>query len=230
MSSSDFPEAAKHLPRVGSGITLNNEHLINLNPDVVIAWQPSQASLTLTPSLGTLEIELLFSQPKRLAEIPSEVRRFGHLFGTEAIANAKAEAMDRRIQRLSQSHQDAQPVSVFLEVGSNPIYTIGNDALFNDVLAVCGAVNVYGSSQVAAPQVNAEDLLQKNPALVFTTLDNPKAQSERLAYWQRLQLPAALNQHFHAIDPDALYRPGPRLVDAAEHICELVDAFRVARP
>ena len=30
----------------------------------------------------------------------------------------------------------------------------------------------------------------------------------------------------YGIDADALYRPGPRLIDAAEALCETLDAMR----
>lgn len=226
VDSSDYPPAAKNLPRVGTGITLSNEHLLTLNPDAVIAWQASQAAVALSPSLNKLAIAQLYSAPQRLTDIPHEIRRFGRLFGTETIAMPYADALDQRIHQLTSRYKKAKTVAVFIEVESNPLYTIGKDPLINDMLASCGAVNVYGHSRVGAPHVNIEDLLLKNPMLVLITSRNPTVLTERLHYWQRLQLPAAQKEHIFRIDPDSLYRPGPRLIDAAAEICAMADTLR----
>ena len=39
-------------------------------------------------------------------------------------------------------------------------------------------------------------------------------------------LPAAQAGHVYGIDADALYRPGPRLVEAAEQLCADLDRLR----
>lgn len=226
VDSSDYPEAAKSLPRVGTGITLNNEHLLSLNPDAVIAWHASKAALALSPSLNKLAIAQLYSAPTTLSDIPNEIRRFGQLFATVNVATANANALELRIQQLTTRYNNAKPVSVFIEVGSDPLYTIGNDPLINDALARCGAINIYGHSRVGAPQVNIEDLLTKKPMLVLITPRNPAVLAERLHYWQSLQLPAAQAGHIYSLDPDTLYRPGPRIVDAAEKICNIADTLR----
>ena len=42
----------------------------------------------------------------------------------------------------------------------------------------------------------------------------------RTQWWAQHGLTAARDGHIYAIDPDWLHRPGPRLVDAAEAICQ----------
>lgn len=226
VAASDFPESAQSLPRVGTGITLDNEHLISLKPDIVLAWQPSAAAIALSPSLQSLNITQAYSAPQRLADIPSEIRRFGRLFQTEHVAIASAEVLERRIQDLDKRYRHAKTISVFIEVGSEPLYTIGGDTLINDVLATCGIHNVYGRRLAGAPQVNAEALLIKNPTMVLLTLRDPVEIESRQRYWQGLHLPAALSQRVYNIDPDILYRPGPRLVDAATQLCHIAEALR----
>src|SRR4030067_3459662 len=41
---SDYPEAAKSIPRVGSGAGLDIEAIVALRPDLVIAWQSGNSS------------------------------------------------------------------------------------------------------------------------------------------------------------------------------------------
>lgn len=223
VSSSDYPEAATLLPRIGDGITLHPERLLELQPDVIFAWLAGSTLVSMEPTLSRLGIPLLYSRPRTLREIPQEIRRLGWLFGTQAVACPAAQALDERLDALaSRPHSDDSTVSVYLELGHDPIYTIGNDPLIADVLATCHAENSYADSSVAAPQVLPEDLLGRNPQVVIVSQPSVLTQQERLQYWQQHQLPAALQGRVYGISPDLLYRPGPRLIEATEQLCDYV--------
>jgi len=150
----------------------------------------------------------------------------GRLFGTQATAEPAADALQARVQALQARYAHKRTVRVFLEVGTNPLYTIGTDALLNDVLRLCGGVNVFGDSAMAAPQISAESVLVQQPGAVVTADTPPQRLTARRAYWSGLRLDAALRGHVYGIDPDRLYRPGPRLVDAAEQLCKDLDSAR----
>lgn len=227
VNSSDYPEPAKALARIGDGITLHPERLLELQPDVILAWLPGSTLASMQPTLDRLGVPLLYSRPHTLRDIPQEIRRLGWLFNTRDTACPVAQQLDDRLDALAQhAPADDAPVSVYLELGHDPIYTIGNDPLILDVLATCHAQNSYAHSLVAAPQVLPEELLRRNPDIVIVSQSSPLTQQERLHYWQQHQLPAALKEQVYGISPDLLYRPGPRLIDATEQLCGYVDHVR----
>jgi len=226
VASSDFPPAAAGIPRVGDGIELSAEKILALQPDLILAWRRGGAIAAMSPQLQRLGITLTTSDPKALADIPEELRRMGRLFGTQATAEPAADALQARVQALQARYAHKRTVRVFLEVGTNPLYTIGTDALLNDVLRLCGGVNVFGDSAMAAPQISAESVLVQQPGAVVTADTPPQRLTARRAYWSGLRLDAALRGHVYGIDPDRLYRPGPRLVDAAEQLCKDLDSAR----
>src|SRR5699024_661120 len=104
-------------------------------------------------------IPLLLSRPGRLRDIPEEIIRYGQLFNTQDQASAAAQALTLRLDSLARRYAQKTPVSVFIEVGTSPLYTIGGDPLLNDALRLCGGVNIYANSSVAAPQVSVESIL-----------------------------------------------------------------------
>lgn len=226
VSSSDFPSKAKSIPRIGDGINVNVEKTLALRPDVVIAWLPSGAAQTLAPSLSRLGLTLLYSRPQALDDIPGQVRRFGQLFSTEAAALPAAKALEERIASLRAGHAGARTVSVFIEVGASPLYTIGADPLLNDALQSCGGVNIYADTAIAAPQISAESVLVKQPQVVIAPASGSTRVDEVRERWAALGLPAALKGHVYGIDPDAFFRPGPRLVDATQELCSYLDMAR----
>jgi iron complex transport system substrate-binding protein/vitamin B12 transport system substrate-binding protein len=231
VTSSDYPPSARRLPRVGDGINIGLERLLSLKPDLVLAWQASGATRALAPTLGTLRIPLQYLAPDSLDGIARDVARLGGLLGTAVQADAAAAALARRIAALRAHYAGRRTVSVLIEIGSDPLYTIGRDALLNDVLHTCGGVNIYARSTLAAPQVDAENVLIAKPdAIITAAAAGGRRRQERQAYWAALRLPAARAGHVYAIDPDALFRPGPRLVQATEDLCRDLDQVRAAMP
>jgi len=226
VTSSDYPAAAKDVPRIGDGIVLNQERIIMLQPSLLIGWLRSGVALQVESLADKLGAQTYYARPTRLRDIPAQVRHIGHLLGTEAQAQVAAAAMDERIDALETQYAHRRKVKVFVEVGSTPLYTIGQDPLLNDALAICAAVNVYGDSGVPAPRVSIESLLVADPEVVITAKRLGSDAEKARARWAAAHLPAAIEGSVYGIDPDALFRPGPRFIDAIESVCEAVDKAR----
>ena len=224
--SSDYPPGALSIPRIGDGLNVSTEKALALRPDLVVAWHASAAALTLAPTLQQLHIPLIYSAPQSLSDIPEEIRRLGELFDTPETANETAQALDARLQSMERQYAGRPPVPVFIEIGTNPLYTVGSDPVLNDALRICGARNVYADAFSAAPQVSAESVLVAQPAVVFTPAIKPANLEAARARWTSLRLPAALQGHVYGFDPDQLFRPGPRLVDATQELCQYIERVR----
>lgn len=227
VSSSDYPEQARRISRIGDGMSVSVEQIVALKPDVVIAWLGSGAAQALAPMLSRQNVALVYSQPAALGDIPAEITKFGHLFGTQAVAQKAAQQLSRRLQRLQEQYSHRPLVSVFIEVGSAPLYTIGRDPLLNDALRICGAENIFAKSALAAPQVSVEALLLAQPDVVITRQTSHAQQSQRIDEWSKRHLRAARKNHVYALDPDELFRPGPRLIDATEKLCRYIEQARL---
>lgn len=226
VASSTFPSQATALPRVGDGLHVNAEYLIGLKPTHVLAWQKGGATLTLAPVLAAMKIELAYVQPADTMAIPEEVARLGTMFGTHKHAEEQAQNLRLRLQALRARYAHRPPVSVLIEIGQTPPYTLGNDPLTNDALSYCGAVNIYANTKQVAPQIQQEYVITHQPDMILVPAGNPGIERQVSERWQALGLQAARNQHVYRVDPDQLLRPGPRLVDAIEYICPLIDRVR----
>lgn len=225
VSSSDYPPPATAIPRVGDGMNVNVEKLLTLRPDSVLAWLPSGAAHTAAPILARMDIPLSYWPPQTLDDIPTQIRRLGRLFGSTTTANLAAHAMDNRLEALRERYSHRSPVSVFIELGGTPLYTIGSDPLLNDALAACGGVNIFAQAGIPAPQVSPENVLVRQPDVILVP-DTDARQHAAAARWEQLGLRAGTDKRIYAIDPDMLFRPGPRLLDAMERLCPLLDKAR----
>lgn len=222
---SDYPPAARQLPVIGDGTQPDPERVAAVRPDLLIAWQPGAAA-PLARVMDKLGVPVFYSDPLTLAAIPDAVERMGALFGTEAQARPAAQALRARLEALAARYAGRRPVRVFVQAGLDPIYTLNDSSIVSDALRVCGGVNVFGQAPVVAPQISLESVLAARPEAVLAGISRPEDAARNLAAWQALGLPAARLGHVYGVDADALYRPGPRLIDAAEAICADLDRLR----
>ncbi len=227
-SASDFPPDALLLPRIGDALRVNPERLLQLKPDRVWAWQRSQIGQELTRQLQHAGISLTLAAPARLDDIPALVRQAGQELDTQDQAQRAAAALDNQIAALRQDRSPSKRVSVFLEIGDEPLYTLARDPLIQDVLDTCDARNIYARHAAVAPTISLEDVLHKKPQVVIMAYRDPAQLRARHQFWEKhLGLPS---QALLNLNPDALYRPGPRLIDATRELCEQLDQFRAAQP
>lgn len=214
---SDYPPAAGNIPRIGDGIQISDESILALHPTLVVGWYPTDASRALADRLQPLGIPVMYADPKSLDDIPALIRQLGNRLGTQPTAEAAAAALQRRIRALRPAPPPQQ--KVFIEISTDPLFTLGRDPLINDLLARCGGVNPYADSRAAAPQVSVESVLHLDPQALIVSPYGRETLAARTQWWARHGLTAARHGRVYAIDPDWLHRPGPRLVDAAEAIC-----------
>lgn len=227
-SASDFPPDALTLPRIGNALRVNPERLLQLKPDQVWAWQSGQIGPELTRQLQQAGIGLTLAAPVRLDDIPALVRQAGLELDTRDQAERAAAALEHQIAALRQDRHPGDAVTAFLEIGHEPLYTLARDPLTQDVLDTCDARNIYAGHGAVAPTISLEDVLRKKPQVVIMAYRDPAMLRERHRFWEKhlgLAPQALLN-----LDPDALYRPGPRLIDAAHELCEQLDHYRASRP
>ncbi|GAA0518366.1 cobalamin-binding protein [Pigmentiphaga daeguensis] len=226
---SNYPPEAVKLPRVGDGLHPNAERIVALAPDLVVLWAygdgPAHAGLP-ESLLARLGIRLYYSNPRKLADIPDAIERLGELTGTRTTARAHAADLRRRLAALAARHAGQRPVRVFYQVGSQPMYTVNDRGIIGDALRTCGAVNVFGGLPAAAPMVGTEGVLKENPQAIIVGQAGPGADAA-LAAWKAFgPALAAAPDNLWAIDPDAMHRPTPRMIDATERLCGMIDAAR----
>lgn len=222
---SDYPPAARQVPVIGDGTQPDAERVAAVRPDLLIAWQPTAAQ-PVVRVMDKLGVPVFYSDPLTLAAIPDAVERMGVLFGTQAQAQPAAAQLRARLAALTARYAGRRPVRVFIQAGLDPIYTLNDSSIVSDALRICGGVNVFGQAPIVAPQVSLEGVLAARPEAVLAGVTRPEDTARNLAAWQALGLPAARLGHVYGVDADALYRPGPRLIDAAEAICADLDRLR----
>jgi iron complex transport system substrate-binding protein len=227
---SDFPPAARALPRIGRHASLDLEAIVRLQPDLVVGW----ASGNRMPQLERLEalgIALYLNEIREIDDIAASVETLGRLAGTQPAAQAAADALRARAEAL-RTRRDRTPLRVFHQVWERPLMTLNGEHLVSRAIDLCGGENVFADLPTLAPTVSLESVLAADPhvIIVTATADAPAA---GLDAWQRWPQLAAVRQgNLLSLPADLLSRAGPRFIDGVEALCDALDAARarIAQP
>ena len=225
---SDFPGAAKALPRVGDNERLDLERIAALKPDLLIVWLHGAAQRQLE-QLRKLGIPTFHSEPKSLADVARALENFGILAGTNVAADAAALDFRRRLNRLASSSRDLPLVPVFIQIWDVPPMTVNDRHLISDAVRLCGGRNVFGAQRALAPAVSAEAVIAANPEAIVAT-GMASGRPDWLDAWKAWpQLTAASRDNLFAITPELITRHTPRILDGVEQLCAQLAAARRRR-
>ncbi len=221
----DPPPEAAGLPSIGGHDSLSAEAILSRQPDLVLGWL-SGNSAALLQQLEALGLPLFLEEPRALEDIAAGLRRLGRLSGHVVRAEQVAEAFERRRARLAEDHAGRAPVKVFYQIWHEPLQTLNGEHVVSDLIRLCGGVNVFADALPLAPQVGVEAVLAAAPEVILASGQSVSA-PPALLHWRRWTgLPAVQGGHLYAIRPDWMLRYTPRMLDAAEQLCELLERAR----
>src|SRR5262245_12864375 len=223
---SDYPEAAKRLPRVASSSGVDLERLLALNPDLVVAWRLETTSAALA-RLEALGLPVFYSEPRRLAQIPGSIEALGELAGTAGTARALADSLRKQLSDLKAQYGSRRTVSVFYQISERPLMSLGGRQFVSDAIELCGGRNVFADSALMAPQVNIEAVLVADPEAIITAAPDPSDRSWQ-AFWRRFPgLQAVRSGNLYAVPMSEMHRHGPRAIGATAVLCRHIDDARL---
>lgn len=228
VDASDYPSAARSIPRLGSHAGIDLEALLNTRPDLVIAWKNGTPP-KLIETMRALGLPLFVSQTDHVDSLAEELERYGKLTGNRATGEKAAHQFRLRLADLEAHYAPKPPVRVFYQIWDRPLMTVGGTQLLSEVIRLCGGENVFGQVQALVPTVSVEAVLAARPeAIIVAAPENTQAQW--LSAWKPwARLPAVAQGNLYHIHPDLMHRPSPRLLDGAEQLCQQLDEARARR-
>ncbi len=228
VSFSDYPPAAKKLPRVGSYKRLDLEAIVAIQPDLIVAWR-SGNPMSEVERLMDMGLTVYVSEPRRFEDISSTIKRFGKLAGTQAIADGAADGFQSGITALQMRYGNKAPVTVFYQVWDEPLMTVNDEHLISEAIRTCGGVNVFGELNALAPRISREAVLEKDPQVIVAGgmgEDSPGW----LDPWKAFTLLQAvkLNNLFF-VPPSSLQRPTTKMLAGTRTLCQHLETARARR-
>ena len=198
-----YPDRLDHIPRINTLGSLDREYLLELNPDLVVAWRSGNRPADLQ-WLARAGIPVFMSEPASLAEIAASMEKLGRLTGRTAAGEKAARVFRQRLDSACANRQGTAPVPSYFEIWASPPMTIGGNHWLNEILERAGLRNVFTDVPRGVFTVNPESLMARDIRAVVTNQpDAPRPiKSTRIL----------------KASPE-LGRPGPKLANGLKNLC-----------
>ena len=220
---SNYPESAKTKVKVGSYINLNVEKIVSLIPDLIIAIADGNKKESVE-ALERLGLSVYAVNPKCVHDILKTIKNIGEITGRKFMADTLVDGLKKRIDYIERHVKDASRPRVFLQIGINPIMTVGKNTFHNDLLRMAGGSNISGDEKTKYPQYSVEEVLIRSPdIIIISSMHRGGGFERKKEEWTRWKnIPAVKNDRIHIVDSDLLDHPSPRIVDGLEALAKII--------
>lgn len=220
---SDFPEAAKALPKV-EYTRPSIEALAGFRPDLIITAGRQKDTVAAIQAAG-LPVVML-DESTSVQGVIDRVRLMGRITGRSADADRLAAGMEQRIRAVTGklAGVDRGP-RVYHEL-SMELYTAAPSGFVGDLYTLLKARNIAEGAAGSFPQLSQEVIVQRDPEVIVLTDGREGVTVEQVRSrpgWSAISAVRSGRVHLLSdVQADTVSRPGPRVVEGLETLAKLL--------
>lgn len=224
-----YPEAAQKIERVSTSMAINAERILELNPDVVVAYTSgNEEQITQLEDAG-LKVFVIASATS-FDDVYTDIIQLSEVMGVEAKGEEIVAGIQAQITAVQEKTDTVgTKKKVYYEVSPAPdIWTTGNNTFQQEIMNAAGVENLF-ADQDSWLSVTEEDVITRNPEVIITPatyMENAVDEILGRAGWDQIQ--AVSDKSVVLVDGEVMSRPGPRIGEAVEIMAEAVypDLFK----
>jgi len=224
-----FPPEATKLPKVGALLDPDTERILSMRPDLVIVYG---TQTELRRGLDRAGIAYYTYEHRAMPDIMATIRSIGARIGYAAQANALAASMEQALAGVRTAvagKRRPRTLLVFERDRSSlqNIYASGGYGFLADLLDAAGGDNVFSDLKQQSVQASTEMILARRPDVIIELRYGQSAKdsnpSRDLRAWDAIgSVPAVKARQIHVLVGDEFVVPGPRIVDAARRLSQVL--------
>ena len=222
----DYPAQVLDVPSVGSGYDTNVEQILALDPQVLLMSTMAQTKEQVE-QLEAAGVHVVVSDAADIEGTYTAITLIGALMGKDSEAASLVENMKTAFADLQEKSAGDGTETVYFEVSPLEwgLWTAGSGTFMDEVANMLGLVNCFVDVEGWA-EISEEQVLERDPDYIVTISmyfgEGPTPVDEIMGRpgWENVT--AVRNGAILNLPDNELSRPGPRLVDGAKALCELV--------
>jgi len=198
------------LPRVGGYLDPSPEAILALHPDLLLV-EPSPGNRAVVERLASLGVPVLVLPLKSIADTQVSMRAVGDALGRSGEGSAAASRLAEALARLRSCAGPREPRTLVVYAWQ-PLVAAGTGSFADELLTLAGARNAAAGFAGPYPTLSVEAILASDPAFVLDASGGHGGARPL----------SPLEAKVRTLRTSALFRPGPRLVEAAEELCAIL--------
>ncbi len=223
----DFPEEALDLPTLKTYPMVDWEQILYYQPDIV--WATDELySPDVIDLLKSRKIPLKIQSYHSLEDLYGGIQEIGDAMGYTDQAHKLIDSL----KQLGDSYRNNLPDSpeAMFWISDEPLVVAGGVGYMQSMLAHTGWTNIYENSTEPYVKSTVEELLYKNPPIIFFPTSRKGHLAEVFATFPVLKdLEAYKKKRIFLLEPDLIFRPGPRLIKGLERLSSYRRKFEQER-
>ncbi|MEZ4667398.1 MAG: helical backbone metal receptor, partial [Anaerolineae bacterium] len=238
-------DGVARLPRIGGTKNPDIKRIIELQPDLVIVNQEENRKQDII-ELQSAGIPVWVTFPRTVADAFNLLWNIMDVFDEPAMVpriRLIEQTMDW-VWRISERRLEDNPCRVFVPIWFDPLITFNADTYANDLLRVCGGLNVFadrerrfpldadiGASEPLSdddprvvdrdtryPRITVDEVVAAQPDMILLPSEPFPFTTEHIAHFASLDVPAARNNAIALVDGSLLTWHGTRMAYAFDTI------------
>ncbi|UCH88810.1 MAG: ABC transporter substrate-binding protein [Thermoplasmata archaeon] len=232
-SASNYPSEASNHEVVFTYTGLNNEKLVEVNPDLVILNHNLDLSGNARSKIKEFGYSLVILNPVIIEDVLDNIELIGKLTGRDSEAKVLMDTMEDKIDEieakgLEHSSQTTTKVLYVVDYdGSDDPWVACENTYVDDIITKAGGMNII-SGYEGFIQVSLETIVDENPDIIICSQNDAFPTPTRetiLADPVLKELDAVEAGEIYDVNADIVERPGPRITEGLEffyqHISDL---------
>lgn len=237
MSQSEIDRAVAERIHNGQSLYAIDEQLLReLAPDLILTQNlcqvcaPSGNEVSQVIKALPKAPQILWLTPHSLHEIFDNIREVGAATGRTAEADALVSDCQTRLETLACRTEGASKPKVFCMEWLDPVYASGH--WVPELVKIAGGKDDLGRERGESVRVTWEEITNYAPEVLIIMPCGFNLQQTMKQVWSAFgrqtnapffDLPAVRNNRVYAVDANSYFaRPGPRVVDGAELLAQLI--------
>ncbi|MCI4670456.1 MAG: helical backbone metal receptor [Bacteroidia bacterium] len=210
----DYPEAALYVQEFQTYPSLDLEQIKASDADLLLVTDEIFTEENVL-QLERLGMNVYRQSYKKLEDVYRGIKKLGVILDVEAQAEHLADSLaDLEKRIIARTEGLAKYRTIMLIKNDAPLMVAGGGGYLNTLIEKAGAKNVFASLPKAYQDISPEDFVASKPEYLILPSSSDQAYAELVANFPALYFTKAQETgQIHIVDPDILYRPGPRLLD-----------------
>ncbi len=220
----NWPEAAKHKPKVGDLLNPNYEVILAAMPDLVIASTAGNDQNAVM-KLANLGLPVYVAAPRTVPRIFQSVEDIGRITDCAEQGEKLIAQMKERLAIIERRIAGLPLTRAFFITWFDPLLAPGKNTFENDVLRLAGVVTITADINDYYPRYSLEQVLVKDPDVILTIehQGDPLPNFKATPGWKDLR--AVKNGRVYFLS-EYLQHPSPLFIDGVEDLAKKLNPER----
>ena len=216
-------DGLRGVARIGGEKDPDLDAMRALRPDLVIA-NVEENKREHVEALRAWGIAVYVTYPRTVVEGIALVRDLGQVIGAGLRGAELADALAGALAAQRARRRGRPAVRVFCPIWRRPWMSIGGDTYIHDMLAECGADNIFGDRSERYPEVTLAEVAAARPGAVLLPDEPYRFRRAHAADFEgHPGIPTMASGRVHLVDGKLLSWYGTRIADALATLPGLLD-------